>query len=335
MLNSTGILCPLVRSPGPAREYVRSPTASQESDVAFLFWYARAVIWDPFLTCAVTGAGDTAGRHPGLPITPEQIAAAAIEAAEAGAAIVHVHVRDPETGAGSRELELYSDVVARIRASDVDVLINLTTGMGGDLLVGARGSDDTPLPGSDLVGALERLEHVAELRPDLCTLDCGSMNFDDDNLVYVMPSAYLRASAGRIRELGVKPELEVFDLGQIVFARRMIEEGLIASPPMLQVCLGIPYGAPATTQAMHAMVAALPPDAVWSGFGIGRMEMPMVAQAVLLGGNIRVGLEDNLYLGRGVLASNAELVTRARMVVESLGGRLAGPDQARQRLGLN
>jgi uncharacterized protein (DUF849 family) len=292
------------------------------------------VNWEPFLTCAVTGAGDTAGKHPELPVTPEQIATSALEAARAGAAIVHIHVRDPETGAGSRDLELYREVVERIRASDVDVLINLTTGMGGDLVVGADGAADTPAPGSDFVGPLERLEHVAELRPDLCTLDCGSMNFDDASLVYVMPPAYLRESADRIRELGVKPELEVFDLGQITFVRRMIEEGRIASPPLLQVCLGIPYGAPATAQAMQAMVSTLPPDVVWSGFGIGRMEMPMVAQAVLLGGNIRVGLEDNLYLDRGVLASNADLVTRAREVVESLGGRLAGPDQARERLGL-
>lgn len=290
--------------------------------------------WAPFITCAVTGAGDRASRHPGLPVTPEQIADAALEAAATGAAIVHIHVRDPETKRGSRRLDLYREVVQRIRASGTDVLINLTTGMGGDLIVGQAGAQDTPVAGSDFVGPEERLEHVVDLRPDICTLDCGSMNFDDDSLLYVMPPSYLRASAQRIRELGVKPELEVFDLGQLVFVRRMIEEGLIAAPSMIQLCLGIPYGAPATTQAMQAMAADLPSDAVWSGFAIGRMEMPMVAQAMLLGGNLRVGLEDNLYLDRGVLASNADLVRRAKEIVERLGGRVAGVDEARERLGL-
>lgn len=267
-------------------------------------------------------------------MTPTQIAAAALEAADAGAAIVHIHVRDPETGKGSRRLELYEGVVERIRSSGTDVLINLTTGMGGDVLVGPGGGSDTPAAGSDFVGALARLEHVVALRPDICTLDCGSMNFDDDNLLFVMPPAYLRESARRIGELDVKPELEVFDLGQLWFVKRMIDEGLIEAPPMIQVCLGIPYGAPASTQTMAAIAAELPPNAVWSGFAIGRMEMPMVAQAMLLGGNLRVGLEDNLYLDRGVLASNGELVTRAREIVERLGGRVAGVDRARERLGL-
>jgi uncharacterized protein (DUF849 family) len=184
------------------------------------------------------------------------------------------------------------------------------------------------------VGAEERLEHVVALGPDICTLDCGSMNFDDDSLLYVMPPAYLRASAARIKELGVKPELEVFDMGQLVFVKRMIAEGLIEPPAMIQICLGIPYGAPASTQAMSALAADLPAGAVWSGFAIGRMEMAMVAQAMLLGGNLRVGLEDNLYLDRGVLASNGDLVTRAREIVERLGGRVAGVEQARERLGL-
>ena len=215
--------------------------------------------WAPFITCAVTGAGDSAGKHPGLPVTPEQIANAALEAAAAGAAIVHIHVRDPETTRGSRELNLYREVVQHIRESEIDVLINLTTGMGGDLIVGPGGAEDTPASGSDFVGAYERLEHVVELRPDICTLDCGSMNFDDESLLYVMPPSYLRASAERIKELGVKPELEVFDLGQLVFVKRMIAEGLIAAPPMIQICLGIPYGAPATARAMLAMAADLPP----------------------------------------------------------------------------
>jgi uncharacterized protein (DUF849 family) len=290
--------------------------------------------WEPFITCAVTGAGDSAGKHPGLPVTPAQIAEAALEAADAGAAIVHIHVRDPETRTGSRRLDLYEEVVERIRTSGTDVLINLTTGMGGDVLVGPGGATDTPARGSDFVGALERLEHVIAIRPDICTLDCGSLNFDDDNLLYVMPPSYLRKSASRIKELGVKPELEVFDLGQLWFVKRMIDEGLIELPAMIQICLGIPYGAPATTSAMAALASDLPDDAVWSGFAIGRMEMPMVAQAMLLGGNLRVGLEDNLYLDRGVLASNGDLVTRAREIVERLGGRVAGAETARQRLGL-
>jgi uncharacterized protein (DUF849 family) len=290
--------------------------------------------WEPFITCAVTGAGDTAAKHPELPITPSQIASAALEAAEAGAAIVHIHVRDPETGRGSRRLDLYREVVEQIRASDTDVLINLTTGMGGDLLIGQEGAADTPAPGSDLVGAMERLEHVEELRPDICTLDCGSMNFDDDDLVYAMPPAYLRASAKRLQEIGVKPELEVFDLGHLAFTGAMIAEGLIDAPPLIQFCLGIPWGAPATPQAMQSMLSHKPEGALWSGFAVGMMEMPMVAQAMLLGGNLRVGLEDNLYLERGVLASNADLVTRAKEIVERLGGRVAGVDQVRERLSL-
>jgi uncharacterized protein (DUF849 family) len=292
------------------------------------------VNWEPFITCAVTGSGDTAGKHPDLPVTPAQIVHSAVSAAEAGAAVVHCHVRDPETGAPSRELELYRDVVDGIRGADVDVLLNLTTGMGGDLVVGERGAEDTPGPGSDLVGAMERLEHVEELRPEICTIDCGSMNFDDDRLVYIAPPAYLRATAERVQRIGVKPELELFELGQLEFAKRLIAEGLIDSPPFLQFCLGISYGAPATGKALSAFVAHAPADAVWSGFAVGRMEMAMVAQAAVLGGNVRVGLEDNLYLDRGVLASNAELVTRAREIIERLGGRIAGPQQVRERLGL-
>lgn len=293
-----------------------------------------SVNWAPFITCAVTGAGDAARKHPDLPITPEQIAEAALDAARAGAAVVHLHVRDPQTGSGSRQLDLYREVVQRVRDGGVDVLINLTTGMGGDLVVGDDGARDTPAPGSELIGALERIEHVVELSPDICSLDCGSMNFDDDRLVYVMPPAYLRAAATRLKELGVKPELETFDLGHLVFANRLVDEGLITAPPLVQLCLGIPYGAPATPEAMSTLVGHLPEDAVWSGFAIGRMEMPMVAQAMLLGGNLRVGLEDNLYLERGRLASNAELVTRAAEIVQRLGGRVADVAETRDRLAL-
>jgi len=290
--------------------------------------------WEPFITCAVTGGGATQGIHPGLPITPAEIADAAIEAAKAGAAVVHCHVRDPDTGAPARGVALYREVVERIRSSGVDVLINLTTGMGGDLVVGMGGADDTPGPGSDFVGPDERIAHVRELLPDICTLDCGSMNFGDGDAIYVAPPTYLRAGAERIRALGVKPELEVFDLGQLAFVNRMIQEGLVDDPPFIQVCLGIPWGASADAGTMMAFVQHLPPGCVWSGFGISRMEMPMLAQAMLLGGNLRVGLEDNLYLSRGVFASNAQLVERAVEIVERLGGKPAGPAHVRERLRL-
>ncbi|MGI8706845.1 MAG: 3-keto-5-aminohexanoate cleavage protein [Actinomycetota bacterium] len=287
--------------------------------------------WEPVLTCALTGAGDTLSKHPDLPVTPEQIALSAIDAAGAGAAIVHIHVRDPETGKGSRDTSYYREVVERIRDSKTDVLLNLTTGMGGDMIVGADGANDTPGPGSDFVGPMERLVHVEELLPDMCSLDCGSMNFDDDSTLYVMTPAYLRTSAKRIQELGVKPELEVFDLGHIEFAKRLIAEGLVNPPPLFQICLGLTYGTPATPEAMLALRDHLPEGSHWNGFAIGRMEMPMVAQAMLMGGNLRVGLEDNLFLERGVLASNADLVSRAREIVERLGGRLASAEEARDR----
>jgi uncharacterized protein (DUF849 family) len=285
------------------------------------------------ITCAVTGAGATAGIHPELPITPRQIADAAIAAAQAGAAVAHIHVRDPETGAPSRKLEYYREVVERIRASGVDVIINLTTGMGGDLIVDDA-APTTAAAGSDMVPALERLEHVEALLPEMCTLDCGTMNFDDGDYVAVVTPNQLRAMAARVKELGVKPELEVFDTGQVRLANRLVEEGLIAGTPLFQLCLGIPYGAPADTRAMMAMIDLLPAGAQWAGFAISRMEMPMVAQAVILGGNVRVGLEDNLYLRRGVFASNAELVERAVAVIEALGARALTTSEARVKLGL-
>jgi uncharacterized protein (DUF849 family) len=285
------------------------------------------------VTCAVTGAGDTVGKHPAIPVTPQQIADAAIEAAKAGAAIAHMHVRDPATGKGSRKTEYYREVVKRVRDSGVDVIINLTAGMGGDLEI----DDQDPRkagPGTDLVNALERLVHVEELLPEICTLDCGTLNFGDGNMIYVSTPNQLRAGAKRIRELGVKPELEVFDTGHLWFAKRMHEEGLLEEPAMFQLCLGIPWGAPADTNAMKAMRDMLPPGAVWAGFGIGRMQMPMVAQAVLLGGNARVGLEDNLWLDRGVHASNGTLVQRAVEIIRLMGARNLTPAEARKKLGL-
>ena len=290
--------------------------------------------FEVFISCAVTGAGDTVGRHPEIPVTPKQIADAAIDAAKAGAAIAHCHVRNPETGKGSRDVELYREVVDRIRSSDTDVVINLTSGMGGDLEIGADEDPMTFGAHTDMVGPLTRLAHVEELLPDICSLDCGSLNFSDGNTIYVSTPQQLRAGAKRIQELGVKPELEVFDSGHLWFAKQMHSEGLVDDPPMFQICLGIPWGAPADTATMKGMVDALPDNAVWAGFGISRMQMPMVTQAVMLGGNARVGLEDNLYLERGVFASNAQLVERAANIIQLMGAKLLGPDGAREKLGL-
>ena len=290
--------------------------------------------YEVIVTCAVTGAGDTVGKHPAIPVTPKQIADAAIEAANAGATVAHIHVRDPETGKGSRDPKLYREVVERVRASNVDIILNLTAGMGGDFEVGDESDPTKHGPNTDLVGALERLVHVEELRPEICTLDCGTLNFGDGNMIYISTPTQLRIGAKRIQELGVKPELEVFDTGHLWFASQMVKEGLIDEPPLFQFCLGIPWGAPADTTTMKAMKDNLPPGAIWAGFGIGRMQMPMVAQAVLLGGNVRVGLEDNLYLEKGVFASNGQLVEKAIKIIEMLGARPLSPAEGRKKLGL-
>jgi uncharacterized protein (DUF849 family) len=286
------------------------------------------------VTCAVTGAGDTVGRHPGVPVTPAEIARAAIEAARAGAAIAHVHVRDPTTGKGARDPALFREVVERVRAAEVDLVLNLTAGMGGDLEIGPDDDPTRPGPATDFVGPLERLAHVEELRPEICTLDCGTLNFGDGNAIVVNTPDHLRRTARRIQELGVKPELEVFDTGNLWFAKQLLAEGLLDPPPLFQLCMGIPWGVPADLGLMKAMVDLLPAGANWAAFGIGRLQMPMVAQAILLGGHVRVGLEDNLYLERGVLASNGQLVERAIRIIEALGARVLGPAEARRRLGL-
>jgi uncharacterized protein (DUF849 family) len=288
---------------------------------------------DVIISCAVTGAGDTTSRSNLVPITPRQIADSAIEAAKAGAAVVHVHVRDPETGQGSRDPALFKETVDMIRDSGVDMIINLTAGMGGDW-VPSEGDPSLPGPGTDMIGPEARLAHVVECKPDICSLDCGTMNFGG-NYTYINTAPYLRTMAKIVQELGVKPELEVFDLGQVRLARSLIEDGLIDAPPMFQICLGIPWGAGADTETMAAMKQALPADAIWAGFGISKMQMPMVAQAILLGGNVRVGLEDNIYLDRGVLASNGMLVERAVEIIERMGARVLGPDEARSKIGLN
>ena len=289
---------------------------------------------DVVITCAVTGAGDTVGKHPDLPVTPKQIAASAIDAAKAGASIVHCHVRDPATGKGCRDVALYREVVARIRDSGVDVVINLTAGMGGDLVIGPDEAPTAFGQDTDLVGALERLPHVEELLPEICSLDCGSLNFGDGSLVYVSTPDMLRRGAQRIRELGVRPELEIFDTGHLSFALQMLSEGLLDDPPLFQLCYGIPWGAPADVGVFKACVDMLPPGSNWTAFAISRNQMAFAAQAVMLGGHMRVGLEDNLYLSRGVFASNAQLVERARNIAESLGARVLAPDEARDKFGL-
>src|SRR5882757_10625201 len=290
--------------------------------------------YEVIVTCAVTGAGDTTSKHPAIPVTPKQIAEAAIEAARAGATVAHCHVRDPRTGRGSRDPALYREVVDRIRSSDVDVIINLTAGMGGDLEIGP-GEDPMRFgAGTDLVGGLTRLAHVEELLPEICTLDCGTLNFGDGDTIYVSTPAQLRAGAKRIQELGVKPELEIFDTGHLWFAKQMQKEGLLDDAPLFQLCMGIPYGAPPEPELLQAMVHLLPGDAQWASFAIGRDQLPWVAQSVLLGGHVRVGLEDNLYLERGVKATNGQLVERAVNIVENLGAKVASPDAARRMLGL-
>jgi uncharacterized protein (DUF849 family) len=291
---------------------------------------------EAFITCAITGAGDTVSRSPHVPVTPEQIADSAIAAARAGAAVVHIHVRDPETGAGSRDVTLYRRAVQAIRAADVDVVLNLTAGMGGDLVLGRP---DRPLPldqtATDLAGVGERLAHVAELEPEICTLDCGTMNFAAGG-DYVMANTpdMLRAMTAGIRELGVRPELEVFDTGQLVMVKDLIDEGLIDDPVLVQLCMGIRYGAPDDPLTLMGLVNALPAGTVFSAFSIGRMQLPYVAMAVLAGGNVRVGLEDNLYAGPGEKATNAQLVERATTILEAMNVGVLGPDQVRERLRL-
>jgi uncharacterized protein (DUF849 family) len=285
-----------------------------------------------FITCAVTGSADSVRKNPNVPVTPAQIAESALEAHAAGAAIVHLHVRDPESGMASRDPALFREVVDRIRSRNRDVLLNLTGGMGGDLLIGP---EDAPLAlrtGTDFVGPHERIAHVIDLLPEIGSLDCGSLNFDE--LLYGTTPGFLRTMARAYQQKRIRPELEVFELGHIELAKQLLAEGLVDQPALFQLCLGIKYGAPATTEAMQAMRDALPPGSLWSAFGLGRMQMPMVAQSALLGGNVRVGLEDNLYLDKGVLATNARLVERAVNIVELLGVRVLTAAETRRRLAI-
>ncbi|MFN2306298.1 MAG: 3-keto-5-aminohexanoate cleavage protein [Paracoccaceae bacterium] len=287
-----------------------------------------------FITCAVTGSGSTQDRSPYVPRSPKEIAESAVAAARAGAAVVHCHVRDPRTGAPSRELGLYRELTERIREADVDVVLNLTAGMGGDIVFGGA---ERPLPtgeGTDMIGATERVAHIADCLPEICTLDCGTMNFAEADYVMTNTPGMLQAMGRMMTELGVKPEIEAFDTGHLWYAKQLVADGVLAPDALVQLCMGVPWGAPDDLNTFMAMVNNVPTGWTFSAFGLGRHQMPYVAASVLAGGNVRVGLEDNLMLGRGELATNAQLVERAVTIVEGLGARVIGPQDVRARLNL-
>jgi len=288
-----------------------------------------------FITCAVTGSGATQDRSPHVPRSPQQIADAAIAAAKAGAAVVHCHVRDPETGVPSRDLGLFREVTERIREAETDVVLNLTAGMGGDITFGGV---EAPLPvnaaGTDMAGATERVAHVAECRPEICTLDCGTMNFAEADYVMTNTPGMLQAMGRMMTELGVKPEIEAFDTGHLWYAKQLVADGILEPDALVQLCMGVPWGAPDDLNTFMAMVNNVPPEWTFSAFALGRNQMPYVAASVLAGGNVRVGLEDNLMLDRGVLATNAQLVERAVSIIENLGARVIGPEDVRRKLNL-
>lgn len=287
-----------------------------------------------FITCAVTGSGSTQDRSPHVPRSPKEIAESAIAAAKAGAAVVHCHVRDPETGVPSRKLDYYREVTDRIRDAEVDVVLNLTAGMGGDIVFGGT---EHPLPvadGTDMIGAAERVAHVADCLPEICTLDCGTMNFAEADYVMTNTPGMLQAMGRMMTELGVKPEIEAFDTGHLWYAKQLVKDGILEPNALVQLCMGVPWGAPDDLNTFMAMVNNVPDDWTFSAFSLGRNQMPYVAAAVLAGGNVRVGLEDNLMLDKGVLATNAQLVERAVGIVENLGARVIGPEEVRAKLGL-
>ena len=290
---------------------------------------------DVFITCAITGSGDTTRKSDKIPITPAEIAKAAIEAANAGAAVVHCHVRNPDTGAPSRDPELFSEVTDRIRDANIDMVINLTAGMGGDLFLGGA---ENPLPpdvnNTDMAGATERLTHIAQCLPEICTLDCGSMNFGHGDYIMTNSPLMLREMAIQMKSLGVRPEIEAFDTGHLWFAKKLVEEKIIDEPALVQLCMGIPWGAPDDLNTFMAMVNNVPKNWVFSAFSIGRNAAAYPAAAVLAGGNIRVGLEDNIYLSRGVLATNAQLVESAATIATNMGANIIGPDDVRKKLDL-
>jgi uncharacterized protein (DUF849 family) len=287
-----------------------------------------------FITCAVTGAGGTQDRSPHVPRTPAEIAASAIDAAKAGAAIVHCHVRDPETGKPARDPALYREVTERIRDAGTDVVLNLTAGMGGDAYFEERQGRFHLSPQSDLGGCADRVAHIVDCNPEICTLDCGTMNFAEADYVMVNTPGMLRDMAARMTANGTRIEIEAFDTGHLWFARQLVDEGVIPPPVLVQLCMGVPWGAPDDLNTFMAMVNNVPAGWHWSAFSLGRHQIPYVAAAVLAGGNVRVGLEDNLWLEKGVLATNAQLVERAVTIIEAMGARVIGPEAVRQRLGL-
>ena len=290
---------------------------------------------DVFITCAVTGSGATQDRSHHVPRSPEQIADSAIKAAKAGAAVVHCHVRDPETGAPSRDVALYREVTERIRDSDTDVVLNLTAGMGGDIVFG---DVENPMQlnkaGTDMAGATERMAHITECLPEICTLDCGTLNFAEADYVMTNTPGMLVAMGQMMTDLGVKPEIEAFDTGHLWYAKELVAQGVLDSPALVQLCMGVKWGAPDDLNTFMAMANNVPQDWTFSAFGLGRNQMAYVAAAVLAGGHVRVGLEDNLWLDRGVLAENHDLVTRARGIIEAMGAKLMGPEAVREKLGL-
>ena len=288
-----------------------------------------------FITCAVTGSGATQDRSHHVPRSPEQIAESAILAAQAGAAVVHCHVRDPETGAPSRDLALYREVTERIRDSDTDVVLNLTAGMGGDIVFGdVENPMDLNKAATDMAGATERMAHITECLPEICTLDCGTMNFAEADYVMTNTPGMLVAMGQMMTDLGVKPEIEAFDTGHLWYAKELVAQGVLDSPALVQLCMGVKWGAPDDLNTFMAMANNVPDDWTFSAFGLGRNQMAYVAASVLAGGHVRVGLEDNLWLDKGVLAENHELVTRARGIIEAMGARLIGPEDVREKLGL-
>jgi uncharacterized protein (DUF849 family) len=287
-----------------------------------------------FITCAITGSGSTQDRSSNVPRSPKQIADSAIAAAKEGAAIVHCHVRDPETGAPSRDPVLYRELTDRIRDSKTDVVLNLTSGMGGDMFFGPPSA---PLPlqnDTDMGSAESRMEPIVDCLPEICTLDCGTMNFGEGDYVMTNTPDMLRVMGGMMKELGIKPEIEAFDTGHLWFAKQLVEEGIIEDPALVQLCMGIPWGAPNDLNTYMAMVNNIPSDWHWSSFSISRDQMPYVAASVLAGGNVRVGLEDNIWLEKDVLATNESLVHKATTIIEAMGSTIMNPEEVRNLLGL-
>ena len=287
-----------------------------------------------FITCAVTGSGGTQDRSPHVPRSPKEIAESAIKAAKAGAAVVHCHVRDPETGKPSRDLKLYRELTDRVRESDTDVVLNLTAGMGGDMIFG---SSEAPFPlaeGTDMVGATERVAHIAECLPEICTLDCGTMNFAEADYVMTNTPGMLTAMGTMMTKLGVKPEIEAFDTGHLWYAKQLVADGVLEPDALVQLCMGVPWGAPDDLNTFMAMVNNVPDNWTFSAFALGRNQIAYVAASVLAGGNVRVGLEDNLWLDKGVLAENYQLVERAVTIIENMGAKVIGPEAVREKLKL-